>query len=61
MPVMFIPEQEMKWIDPLIDFQEANQYLLPYPENDMTVYPISILVNSPKNDTAEIVKPAASR
>ena len=47
----------MKWIDPLIDFQEVNQHLLSYAGNDMVIYPISTLVNSPKNDTAEIIKP----
>ena len=57
MPVIFNPEQETKWIDPLIDFQEANQYLLSYAGNDMVIYPISTLVNSPKNDSAEIIKP----
>jgi putative SOS response-associated peptidase YedK len=56
MPVIFNPEQEINWIDPSTDFQDVNQYLLPYPENDMTIYPISTLVNSPKNDSAEIVK-----
>jgi putative SOS response-associated peptidase YedK len=61
MPVIFSPEQEIKWIDPSIDFQEVNQYLLPYPENNMTIYPISTLVNSPKNDSAEIVKPVSAK
>jgi putative SOS response-associated peptidase YedK len=61
MPVIFKPEQESKWLDPSIDVQEVNQYLLPYPENDMAIYPISTLVNSPKNDTAEIVKPVSSK
>jgi putative SOS response-associated peptidase YedK len=57
MPVIISSDQEIQWIDPLIDFQELNQYLLSYPENDMEMYPISMLVNNPKNDTAEIVKP----
>ena len=57
MPVIFTPEEERKWIDPLIDFQEVNQHLLSYAGNDMVIYPISTLVNSPKNDSAEIIKP----
>ena len=61
MPVIFNREQEINWIDPFIDFQEVSQYLLPYPENDIEVYPISTLVNSPKNDSAEIVKPMSSK
>ncbi len=56
MPVIFNREQEIKWLDPLIDFHVANKYLLPYSETDMEIYPISTLVNSPKNDIAEIIK-----
>ena len=59
MPVIFNREQEIKWLDPLIDFHVANKYLLPYRENDMEIYPISTLVNSPKNDIAEIIKHVA--
>jgi len=61
MPVIFNPEHEINWLDPFVDFQDVHQYLLPYPENDMEIYPISTLVNSPKNDTAEIIKPVSSR
>jgi putative SOS response-associated peptidase YedK len=57
MPVIFKLEEERKWIDPLVEFQEAHHYLLSYPGHDMETYPISTLVNSPKNDTAEIIKP----
>lgn len=57
MPVIFTPEQETKWIDPLFDFNKASQYLLPYGDSDMVVYPVSAMVNNPKNDNAEIVKP----
>ena len=60
MPVIFNREQEVKWIDPSVDFQEVNQFLLPYPENDMELYPISTLVNSPKNDSAEVIKAVSS-
>jgi putative SOS response-associated peptidase YedK len=59
MPVIFNREQEMQWLDPLFDLQAINQYLLPYPGHDMEAYPISTLVNSPKNDIPEILKPAA--
>jgi len=57
MPVIFTPEQESKWIDLSFDFQEVNQCLLPYSENDMEIYPISTLVNNPKNDIPEILEP----
>lgn len=57
MPVIFNLEEERKWLDPLTDYNKASQYLLPYGESDMVVYPVSILVNSPKNDTPEILIP----
>ena len=59
MPVIFNREQEMKWLDPLIGPKEIDQYLLPYTVSDMEMYPISTLVNSPKNDIPEIIKPVA--
>jgi putative SOS response-associated peptidase YedK len=57
MPVIFNREEEIMWLDPIVDYHLVNQYLLPYSEKDMEIYPISTLVNSPKNDTADIVKP----
>jgi putative SOS response-associated peptidase YedK len=59
MPVIFNREQEMKWLDPLIGPKEIDQYLLPYTVSDMEMYPISTLVNNPKNDIPEIIKPVA--
>jgi len=61
MPVIFNREQETIWLDPLIGPKEIDQYLMPYSESDMEIYPISTLVNSPKNDSAEIVKPMSSK
>jgi putative SOS response-associated peptidase YedK len=59
MPVIFNREQEIKWLDPLMDLKEIGKYLMPYSEHDMEMFPISILVNSPKNDIPEIIKPVA--
>jgi putative SOS response-associated peptidase YedK len=61
MPVIFTPEHEMKWLDPLIGPKDIDQYLLPYTECDLEIYPISTLVNSPKNDVPEILKPVAEK
>ena len=57
MPVILNREWERKWLDPLMDVKETDQFLIPYSGNDMEIYPISTLVNSPKNDTASIIKP----
>ena len=59
MPVIFTPENQMKWLDPLIGPKDIDQYLLPYTESDLEIYPISTLVNSPKNDIPEILKSVA--
>ncbi|MFC2100874.1 SOS response-associated peptidase [Bacteroidota bacterium] len=54
MPVILKREDEQKWLH-----QEKPEELLPllnpYPADEMFVYPISNLVNSPRNDTAEIL------
>jgi putative SOS response-associated peptidase YedK len=60
MPVILHQEWERKWLDQLIDPKETDQFLLPYAGSDMEMYPISILVNNPKNDVAEILKPIYS-
>lgn len=60
MPVILNRDWERKWLDPLVDPKETDQYLLPYSGSDMEIYPISTLVNSPKNDIAEVVKPMHS-
>lgn len=57
MPVIFNREQEIHWLDPLLDYPEVKDYLLPYSQKDMEIYSISTLVNSPKNDMAEVLKP----
>lgn len=51
---------ERSWLDPLIYPKETSQYLLPYMGSDLEMYPISTLVNGPKNDMAEILKPVYS-
>jgi len=56
MPVILLPENEKKWLD------EPNEEVLkgllkPYPSDLMKAFAISKLVNSPKNDTPEIIKP----
>ena len=56
MPVILNREDEKKWLgtpgeDTLVDL------LRPYPAELMTAYPVSKLVNSPKNDVPEILQP----
>ncbi len=57
MPVILRNEQEKEWLDPLLDPHTINEYLTPYSGSDMEMYPISNMVNSPKNDGPDILRP----
>lgn len=53
MPVVIAPEDRERWLsDP-----DPSDLLRPYPADRMTMWPVSQLVNSPKNDAAELLVP----
>jgi putative SOS response-associated peptidase YedK len=56
MPAILTPENEKEWLNPDIGVDEALKLLRPYPEKEMIAYPVSILVNSPKNDIVQIIE-----
>ena len=59
MPVILPKEAYSLWLDPTPHFPvDLNSRLKPYPADDMIAYPISTLVNSPANDTPEVLVPA---
>ena len=61
MPVILGRSDEDAWLDPEIHEQEALQALMkPCPSSRLTACEISPLVNSPKNNTAEVLKPFAT-
>ena len=54
MPVILQPQDYDQWLDP--NFKQADKLkglLKPYPATAMQAYPVSIKVNSPKNDSPE--------
>ena len=58
MPVMLAPQDYARWLDPSFGTIDSLQALLaPYPADRMKVYPVSSLVNSPKNDRLECQQP----
>ncbi|MEC4815421.1 MAG: SOS response-associated peptidase [Scytonema sp. PMC 1069.18] len=58
MPVILQPEDYDTWLDPQLQTPERLQPLLhPYSSEKMTAYPVSTLVNSPKHNHPECVKP----
>jgi putative SOS response-associated peptidase YedK len=58
MPVILHPESYKLWIThedrPAT---ELNELLVPYPSNEMLAYPVSKKVNSPLNDSADLITP----
>ena len=58
MPLILPPETYTQWLNPNEQRPEALKSLLePYPASQMSAYPVSSLVNSPGNDTPELVEP----
>jgi putative SOS response-associated peptidase YedK len=59
MPVILQPEAYEDWLDPAERTPESlNPLLTAFPAVEMMAYPISTLVNSPRNDLPEILQPA---
>ena len=58
MPVILEPDHYKVWLspDPLSEHELLN-CLHPYPNDKMEAHEISKLVNSPQNDSSEIIKP----
>ncbi|KOP22970.1 hypothetical protein AMR41_29260 [Hapalosiphon sp. MRB220] len=56
MPVILQQETYDLWLDPQVHDRELLQPLLhPYPSETMTSYPVTTLVNSPKNNSPECI------
>jgi len=60
MPVILHPRDYGKWLDASPQTPENLLPLIkPYPADDMSAYPVSMLVNKPSNDSPELVVPAS--
>lgn len=60
MPVILAPDDYDRWLDPAIQKPDQLQPLLrPYPSDAMLAYPVSTHVNSPRNEDAKCIAPAA--
>jgi len=59
MPVILRPEAYQQWLDPAEQPPAQLQPLLqPYPAEEMTAYPVSRLVNNPRNDLPDCILPS---
>jgi putative SOS response-associated peptidase YedK len=62
MPVILDRSAHSVWLDPRESRADRVTELLgPYPAGEMEAYPVSPLVNNPRNDVPECVVPAAAR
>jgi putative SOS response-associated peptidase YedK len=60
MPVILHSQEFNVWLDREATNPENLMKLYqPYPADLMEMYPVSLLVNSPRNDTPDLIKPAA--
>jgi putative SOS response-associated peptidase YedK len=60
MPVIIEPADYNTWLDPQNNGSDLLLHLLrPYPSERMTAYPVSTLVNNPRNDVADCIMPLA--
>ena len=55
MPVILRPQDESLWLDPAAPMATLFDLLIPYPDDDLEIYPVSRAVNSPANDKEEMV------
>lgn len=58
MPVIIHGENQEPWLDTSLQPDVALTLLAPYPADEMEAYPVSTLVNSPKNDMPACIEPA---
>ncbi len=57
MPVILAPENFAVWLDPHVqDAATLQPFLRPCPADSMTSYPVSTLVNSPRNDGPQCIE-----
>ncbi|MGD0610112.1 MAG: SOS response-associated peptidase [Anaerolineales bacterium] len=59
MPVILESDAYAQWLDPSpLPAAELKHWLIPFPAEKMTAFPVSTLVNRPENDRPEIILPA---
>jgi putative SOS response-associated peptidase YedK len=57
MPVILKPDDENIWLNPSIsNSKELNKLLVPFDANLLETYEVSSLVNSPKNNSVELIQ-----
>jgi putative SOS response-associated peptidase YedK len=57
MPVIIDPRHYEVWLDPAAETETLKALLAPAPAEELAVRPVSRLVNSPANDSPELINP----
>ncbi|MCP4417290.1 MAG: SOS response-associated peptidase [Chloroflexi bacterium] len=57
MPVIVEPEDFDLWLHPEPNPEQGLHLLRPYPALKMTAYPVSTIVNNPRNDVPDCIQP----
>jgi putative SOS response-associated peptidase YedK len=61
MPVILPRQAHSLWLaQEELSPKELNPLLVPYPDEEMTAYPVSRMVNSPQNDVPECILPISA-
>lgn len=61
MPVILHKEDYQRWLDaPPDDVETVMPLLAAYPADEMEMYEVSRMVNSPKNDTPQLIQPVSA-
>jgi putative SOS response-associated peptidase YedK len=60
MPVILHQSDYHVWLDPGTPLELATSLLVPFPDAEMRAYAVSRLVNSPANDTPDVISPIAA-
>jgi putative SOS response-associated peptidase YedK len=56
MPAILLPGQERLWIDPSLSAKEAMQLIIPYPDEEMSAYPVSDRVGKVSENDAGLIE-----
>lgn len=59
MPVILPEASYEQWLDPSSPAEPLKALLRSYPSEELHTYPVSHLVNSPRNDAPQLLEPIA--
>ncbi len=57
MPAILLPDHERLWLDHSLPAREVEQLMMPYPEDELTYYPVSDAVNNARNEDRRLLEP----